>query len=192
MQQKCLLVASLLVSLMNLTWSLSFTTQRQKATSSIKKKQNGWVSFKHLSMKDRSAAYWFTVGDSVAVVGDVIKAGYNVKGRHGKVLDTWEKCDVDPTCCCAEWVDAGMSIRVEFHGTESDENGQGSFVHYFAEDELLKIQKESITQVGAFNLPFDGMSCKAFKLEQLAAQRNSVVQQISADGLDALGIVDQS
>lgn len=143
-------------------------------------------------MKDRSAAYWFTVGDSVAVVGDVIKAGCNVKGRHGKVLDTWEKCDVDPTCCCAEWVDTGMSIRVEFQGTASDENGQGSFVHYFAEEELLKIQKEIVTQVSVDTLPFDGMSCKAFKLEQLAAQRNSVVQRTSADGLGDLGIVDQS
>lgn len=110
-------------------------------------------------MKDNSAAYWFTTGDIVKVVDDVVKAGYNLKGRHGKVMTTWEKCSVDPTCCCAEWVDTGMSIRVEFQGTEKTEKGEGSFMHYFAEEELLKVKEETSAKIGVDVVPFDGMSC---------------------------------
>lgn len=49
-------------------------------------------------MRDRSSANWFNVGDSVRVVDDVMKAGTNLRGRVGTVIETWEKCDVDPTC----------------------------------------------------------------------------------------------
>jgi len=58
-------------------------------------------------MRDASASYWFQVGDSVRVMEDVQKAGVSLKGRVGTVCETWEKCDVDPTCCCAEQVDVG-------------------------------------------------------------------------------------
>eukprot|EP00956_Cyclotella_meneghiniana_P031067 scaffold80492_cov75-Cyclotella_meneghiniana.AAC.1 len=37
--------------------------------------------------------------------------GRNLKGLDGIVVETWEKCDVDPTCCCAEWVDEGLSVQ---------------------------------------------------------------------------------
>ena len=47
-----------------------------------------------LVMRDASASYWFTVGNTVRVVEDVDKAGVNLKGRTGKVVETWEKCDV--------------------------------------------------------------------------------------------------
>jgi len=91
-------------------------------------------------MRDRSASYWFDVGDTVKVVADVwagSKANnnqQNLKGRIGSVVQTWEKCDVDPTCCCAEQVDTNMAVRVAF-GDDNEEK----FVYYFAEDELKKV-----------------------------------------------------
>lgn len=101
-------------------------------------------------MRDLSASYWFTAGDSVRVVADdVEKAGFNLQDRVGTVVSTWEKCDVDPTCCCAEMVDPNMAVRVEFQGTEEDptattvgNNGAtSSFIHYFGEDELIKVKE---------------------------------------------------
>jgi hypothetical protein len=142
-------------------------------------------------MRDASASYWFQWGDTVQVVADnVAKSGINLQSRIGRVVETWEKCDVDPTCCCAEQVDIHMAVRVEFQGTESDPNAPGtSFVHYFAEDELLKVvpapsslatmaMQEETEHKGATtaSLPFDGMTCTAFKLDHLQSasqkQRN--------------------
>ena len=116
-------------------------------------------------MRDASASYWFQVGDSVRVVADdVEKAGFNLQNRVGRVVETWEKCDVDPTCCCAEQVDINMAVRVEFQGTEADETKAGtSFMHYFAEEELVKTEGEATANA----LPFDGMSCTAFKMDVL-------------------------
>lgn len=121
-----------------------------------------------LEMRDRSASYWFQAGDSVRVVADdVEKAGFNLHNRVGSVAATWEKCDVDPTCCCAEQVDINMAVRVEFQGTEADPNAAGtSFLHYFAEAELLKVDKQE-TQKTENSLPFDGMSCVAFKMDHI-------------------------
>lgn len=124
-----------------------------------------------LTMRDHSASYWFQVGNQVKVVDDVAKNGINLKHRTGKVVETWEKCDVDPTCCCAEQVDTGMAVRVEFQGTEAEETQEGSFYHYFAEEELLQIKEDSSEQQSSENtnsvVPFDGMSCVAFKLDHL-------------------------
>lgn len=120
-----------------------------------------------LTMRDVSASYWFQVGQSVRVVDDVTKAGSNLRNCIGKVVETWEKCDVDPTCCCAEQVDTGMAVRVEFQGTEQDESGDGSFYHYFAENELEKVEEPTIIEAADSHVAFDGMSCKAFKLERL-------------------------
>lgn len=116
-------------------------------------------------MRDASASYWFSLGDAVRVVAnDVEKGGFNLQNRVGTVVETWEKCDVDPTCCCAEQVDINMAVRVEFEGTEADPNSVGaSFMHYFAEEELLKVDKPK----PANPLPFDGMSCTAFKMDAL-------------------------
>jgi hypothetical protein len=117
-------------------------------------------------MRDASASYWFRIGDAVRVVDDVVKAGENLRERQGVVVETWEKCDVDPTCCCAEQVDLGMAVRVEFQGSERSIEEEGSFFHYFAEDELLKQDLSEASQ-----LPFNGMSCRAFKLDQLQLDR---------------------
>ena len=67
------------------------------------------------------------------------------------MAETWEKCDVDPTCCCAEFVDENFAVNVKFHGSvnpeESNESdfivGIEGFSHFFAEEELVKIKKES-------------------------------------------------
>jgi hypothetical protein len=120
-----------------------------------------------LTMRDHSASYWFQVGQSVRVVDDVTKAGSNLRNRIGKVVETWEKCNVDPTCCCAEQVDTDMAVRVEFQGNEQEESGDGSFYHYFAEDELKKVEEPTIIVAADSQVAFDGMSCKAFKLERL-------------------------
>jgi len=124
-------------------------------------------------MRDASASYWFQVGDSVEVVEDVLKAGVNLRGRCGTVKETWEKCDVDPTCCCQ--VDTGMAVRVAFDDVDGDDDG---FFHYFAEDELVKVTEIAEAQVAevvspttAEQIPFDGMSCVAFKLEQLGSNK---------------------
>jgi len=67
-------------------------------------------------MKDSSCSYWFQIGDTVQVSTSVKKAGIDLKGRIGKVVETWEKCSVDPTCCCAEFVDDNFAVSVQFEG----------------------------------------------------------------------------
>lgn len=101
------------------------TTSRTRSQSSLSSM---------LTMRDRSSSYWFSVGQRVRVVEDVWRGSSftspsistsistspsasqreNLKGRTGTVVETWEKCDVDPTCCCAEQVDTNMAVRVEF------------------------------------------------------------------------------
>jgi hypothetical protein len=97
---------------------------------------NSAIGGRSMTMRDVSASYWFRVGDSVQVVEDVYKASDNLKGQVGTVLATWEKCDVDPTCCCAEQVDIGMSVKVQFEGSGDGE----ALEHYFAESELIKVE----------------------------------------------------
>ena len=93
---------------------------------------------------DHSSATLFEIGDTVIVVDDIMKSGRNLNGLSGKVTFTWEKCDVDPTCCCAEWVDEGLSVHVKFNvDDENNEKGDSlfandTFIHYFAESELMK------------------------------------------------------
>jgi hypothetical protein len=151
--------------------ALSFTSQRRKLwpTGWMRTRAMHHSTSSPLEMRDRSSAYWFSIGDTVRVVDNVAKAGHSLKGRIGVVLETWEKCDVDPTCCCAENVDMDMNIRVEFQGTEESETKDGSFSHYFGEHELAKVTP-IIEQESTNNdtpTAFDGMSCKSFKLEHL-------------------------
>eukprot|EP00536_Pseudo-nitzschia_multiseries_P014684 jgi/Psemu1/39767/gm1.39767_g len=140
-----------------------------------------------ISMRDRSSSYWFSVGDTVRVVEDVVCGSSssgsssptsstststttttttttNLRGRIGTVVETWEKCDVDPTCCCAEQVDTDMAVRVVFGKKDKDndddndkDNGidndndddknetrsttesESPFYYYFAEEELVRV-----------------------------------------------------
>lgn len=174
-----------------------------------------------LYMRDTSMSYWFTVGDQVQVVKDVImtktdrnnnKIRINLRNRIGTVITTWEKCDVDPTCCCAEQVDTNMAVYVEFQQSSSSFDQQSSSLdqqsqqqrttedcetiknkgdesmisninemksmndnnetirYYFSEEELIKIT----TPIQKFDesnnnhlLPFDGLSCVAFKSKEI-------------------------
>jgi len=131
-----------------------------------------------LHMRDASCAYWFNVGDKVKVTSSVTKAGVDLKGRVGDVIQTWEKCDVDPTCCCAEFVDDNFAVTVKFNGKvdTASATGEGfikgididTFTHYFNEDELIKVKEDEIEEAApSASVAFDGMSCKAFKLDQL-------------------------
>jgi hypothetical protein len=125
-----------------------------------------------LFMADHSAVTSLSVGDAVTVVEDVLKAGKNLRGLSGTVIETWEKCDVDPTCCCAEFVDENLAVHVRFNTCEENELfGNDTFIHYFAEAELDKkkeeVCKEELDDGGSASIAFDGLSCTAFKLDKL-------------------------
>ena len=94
---------------------------------------------------DHSSVTSLSVGDTVTVIEDVQKAGKNLRGLSGTVIETWEKCDVDPTCCCAEFVDENLAVHVRFDAVEENELfGNDTFVHYFAEAELAKRKEEEV------------------------------------------------
>jgi hypothetical protein len=88
------------------------------------------------------------------------------------VIETWEKCDVDPTCCCAEWVDEGLSVRVRFGVDEENEFfANDTYFHYFAESELAKKKEDDCIddqeEGSTPPIAFEGMSCTAFKVDKL-------------------------
>lgn len=106
-----------------------------------------------IKMRDMSSANVFQIGDRVKVVSSVFKAGIDLKGKVGIVKETWEKCEVDPTCCCAEFVDENFAVYVQFSNGDGDNSidissdGQSLnivglndyYTHYFAEEELVKV-----------------------------------------------------
>ncbi len=114
---------------------------------------------KSMQMRDMSSANVFNIGDKVKVVSSVLKAGVELKGKVGVVQETWEKCDVDPTCCCAEFVDENFAVYVKFSNSRQvsvidslNETSPGrvviaglddSFTHFFAEDELVKVSSDA-------------------------------------------------
>uniref|UniRef100_A0A7S0FRB8 Uncharacterized protein n=1 Tax=Minutocellus polymorphus TaxID=265543 RepID=A0A7S0FRB8_9STRA len=154
---------SLLVVFCSAFWSpvLAFL-----APLTLRHTNNARASRSSLVMKDNSSANVFNVGDRVRVVDDVAKAGTNLRGRVGTVKETWTKCEVDPTCCCAEFVDDGFAVHVSFDRdatTDGPITAEDTFVHYFAERELIEEKEEN----DAPPVAFDGMSCQAFKLNQL-------------------------
>jgi hypothetical protein len=53
-------------------------------------------------------------GAWVLVSDNVVSGGVNLKGMQGKVVYAWEKCEVDPTCCCAELSMEDASVQVPF------------------------------------------------------------------------------
>ena len=122
----CRSVLSLLVVFCGSIWSpvLAFITSASRSSLVV--------------MKDNSSANVFSAGDRVRVVDDVEKAGINLRGRVGTVKETWTKCEVDPTCCCAEFVDDGFAVHVSFDrvaATDGPITAEDTFVHYFAERE---------------------------------------------------------
>lgn len=143
-------------------------------------------------MKDQSSANVFKVGDTITVVDDVIKGGRNLRGRIGTVVEVWEKCDVDPTCCCAEFVDRAFAVTVKFIDDKSPMSVKPlAFVHYFSEEELQSVPASHGSQekqqqpfrsscLETHVVPFDGLSCKAFKVDQLRKYNHTDSRRIAA------------
>jgi len=134
-------------------------TNRSTKTPSPNRRRSASAS---LSMRDRSCSYWFTVGDTVEVVEDVWSgsgtARQNWKGRTGRVVETWEKCDVDPTCCCAEQVDTDMAVRVVFgeiidNDGNDGNNGDNDDGDVNAHDEEEEEAVETVTMSTESNSP---------------------------------------
>jgi hypothetical protein len=119
-------------------------SMRSVFTNSLHPIRNPVPNQGRLMMRDVSASYWFRVGDKVQVVQDVYKGNSNLNQRIGTVREAWEKCDIDPTCCCAEQVDTGMAVKVEFEVTTDSEEGGASMFHHFAEDELIKLTDDAV------------------------------------------------
>jgi hypothetical protein len=74
----------------------------------------------------------FEVNDVVKVKSGIVLDGRDWSGMVGKVVSTWQKCDTDPACCCAELATDG-AIRVDFTEDAS--------YQYFAENELEKVEQ---------------------------------------------------
>ena len=100
-------------------------------------------SVKLLFMRDGStASTYFDVGDKVRVVMDVwhkprTQAPYSSKDLEGVILSVWEKCEVDPSCCCAELA-FDAPIEVQFHGNQYDANAH-TWTAHFALNEIQRI-----------------------------------------------------
>jgi hypothetical protein len=73
-----------------------------------------------LQMGDRSCLPDFIkLGARVRVAADVAhrlhgSTPYSSRDMIGRVSSVWEKCDVDPTCCCAELA-SDAPVEVEFN-----------------------------------------------------------------------------
>lgn len=101
-----------------------------------------------LSMKDSSTAdAYFQVGNRVRVIANVQHNPINSEkfssyGYEGIVTSVWEKCEVDPHCCCAEMAfDAPIEVTFTNNKgvTATEDTTEGSWKAYYALDEIVKI-----------------------------------------------------
>ena len=115
-----------------------------KASSFIQRRSSS-----SLSMRDGStSSNYFKVGEQVRVSTDVwhrpphaSKPSFSSKGREGSVVQVWEKCEVDPACCCAELAfDAPIEVR--FEGDDYDETSS-FWTAFFAVDEIESCERMS-------------------------------------------------
>ena len=99
-------------------------------------------------MRDGSTAEnYFSLGDKVIVVKDTwhyksIGNGekFSSKGISGVVTDVWEKCEVDPHCCCAELA-FDAPIEVTFNRNQlPNEIIEAQWSARFAVDEIRKLK----------------------------------------------------
>jgi len=96
-------------------------------------------------MRDGStASVFFKVGDRVKIVKDVFVVNpegsrISTKGMEGIVSDIWEKCEVDPHCCCAEQA-FDAPFRVDFATNLT----MASFYGLYADDEIDIIASSSL------------------------------------------------
>ena len=87
-------------------------------------------------MKDASAVTYFRNGDEDRSWRRGDPEGVEARRAAGRCVDVWEKCEVDPTCCCAEQVEEAHAVTVEFQPFLL---GEG-YRYWFDEDELRKVR----------------------------------------------------
>lgn len=133
--------ALVLVLLINLSLRIMDTVAFQHVGTS--RFNNG---IRSISMRDAStASIFFSVGDKVQVVKEVLHRpnslpAFSSMGLQGIVCDVWEKCEVDPHCCCAELAfDAPVQVR--FNGNEYDPLLDNWKAH-FSLDEIQLVEKK--------------------------------------------------
>ena len=96
-------------------------------------------------LKDASiASAFFKVGDRVQVCADVfhrdsIGAIFNSRNLIGRISEVWEKCDVDPHCCCAELA-FDAPIKVAFESKEIEHKfGEKVWSTFYSVTEIQKV-----------------------------------------------------
>jgi hypothetical protein len=96
-------------------------------------------------MRDAStASVFFSVGDKVRIIKDVWHRpqslpSFNSIDLEGTVCEVWEKCEVDPHCCCAELAfDAPIQVRFLGNQYSSDID---NWTAHFAMDEIQVVKK---------------------------------------------------
>ena len=95
-----------------------------------------------LLMRDgSSASNYFSVGARVRVVKPVAHSppalpgrSFSSRGKQGTVVGVWEKCEVDPHCCCAELA-FEAPIEVRFDDRDYDP-AKDSWTAFYAVDEI--------------------------------------------------------
>lgn len=100
-------------------------------------------------MRDGStASTYFSIGDKVEVVNDVPhtppnRSPFSSRGLRGTITDIWDKCEVDPHCCCAELAfDAPITVTFigsEYYGLNEEDQWKAQF----AVEELKVINAKS-------------------------------------------------
>jgi hypothetical protein len=137
-----LMLSSVFTYYISYSNTLTNKVVQQRRTTLNKRQPHGTI----LLMKDGStASTYMTVGSRVRVCKDVWhnpvhSMRFNANGLVGTVTSIWDKCEVDPHCCCAELAHEAP-IEVSFATDPS--NGAMGMTHsnlwkaQFALDELL-------------------------------------------------------
>ena len=100
-----------------------------------------------LFMRDGSTARgFFNVGDKVEVTAEVVHRppqglSFSSKGMIGIVKDVWDKCEVDPHCCCAELAfDAPYEVSFNSFHYYGRDSGISSWTAHFSDEEIALIR----------------------------------------------------
>jgi hypothetical protein len=126
-----LLLLQLMVSVVAFQSSSIYSTSRNRMRT--------------ISMRDGStASTFFSVGDKVKIIKDVWHRpeslpSFNSIDLEGTVCEVWEKCEVDPHCCCAELA-FDAPIQVRFFGNQYNSQ-EDNWTAHFAMDEIQVIKK---------------------------------------------------
>lgn len=99
-----LMISSVFTYYISYSNTLDNKVVHQRRATLNKKQSRGTILF----MKDGStASTYVSVGSRVRVCKDVWHSPlhasrFNANGLVGTVTSVWDKCEVDPHCCCAE------------------------------------------------------------------------------------------